>query len=71
MITIAWTPKTADQAGIDQWAKANGLTVTYADWHPNPEYRAFKTGSLLSRNEGFPSGLVLVDNKGIPHPFVS
>lgn len=47
-------------AEMDSYGKANGLTVVFAPWHPNPEYRVFKTGSLLSRNEEFPSGLVIV-----------
>lgn len=47
---------------VDAWAKSNRMTVTYADWHPNPEYRAFRTGSLLS-------GLILIDSKGNPSPF--
>jgi hypothetical protein len=29
----------------------------------------FKTGSLLSRNDEYPSGLVIVDEKGNPHPW--
>lgn len=52
-------------------AKANGMTVTYAPWHPKPGYTFFKTGSLLSRNEDYPSGLVIVDEKGVPHPFTT
>lgn len=54
---------------VDAWAKSNRMTVTYADWHPNPKYRAFRTGSLLSHNEGYPSGLILIDSKGNPSPF--
>jgi hypothetical protein len=55
---------------MDQYGKLNGLTVTFAAWHPNPEYRIFETGSLLSKNDlypsGYPSGLVIVDDKGNP-----
>lgn len=54
---------------IDAWAKTNNKTVVYASWHPVPEYRVFDTGSLLSRNEEYPSGLILVDEKGRPKPF--
>ena len=54
---------------IDTYGKANNLTIVYADWHPNPQYRVSKTGSFLSRNEKYPSGLILVDNKGEPHPY--
>jgi hypothetical protein len=56
-------------AEMDAYGKANGLTVTYAAWHPNPQYRMFKTGSLLSKNDKYPSGLVIVDEKGNPHPW--
>lgn len=56
---------------IDVWAKANSMTVTYADWHPKPEYRMFKTGTLLSRNSEYPSGLILINQKGIPYVFCS
>jgi hypothetical protein len=63
-------PATGDRhAEMDAYGKANGMTVTYAAWHLNPEYRMFKTGSLLSRNDDYPSGLVIVDEKGNPHPW--
>ena len=45
------------------------MTITYAPWHSRPEYRMFATGSLLSRNEEFPSGLVLVWDDGTPVPY--
>lgn len=54
---------------IDEWAKASGRTVVYCPWHPNPEYRVFKTGTLFSRNEDYPSGLVIVDDKLKTHPW--
>lgn len=53
----------------DVLGKKFGVTIIYADWHPNPEYRISKTGMFLSRNEKYPSGLILVDDKGIPHPY--
>lgn len=53
-------------ADMDAFGKANGLTVVFAPWHPNPKYVIFKTGSLLSRNEEYPSGLVIVNEKGAP-----
>lgn len=56
---------------MDAYGKSNGLTVTFAPWHPNPQYRIFKTGSLLSRNEEYPSGLVIVDDRGTPRPWKS
>lgn len=56
-------------AEMDAYGKANFLTVVFAPWHPNPEYRIFKTGSLLSRNEEFPSGLVIVNERGAPQPW--
>jgi hypothetical protein len=54
---------------MDAFGKANGMSITYAPWHPHPKYRQFKTGSLLSRNEDYPSGLVIVDDQGHPHPW--
>lgn len=59
----------AQHAEMDQYGKANGLTVTFAPWHPNPSYGIFRTGSLLSRNEQYPSGLVIVDEQGLPKPW--
>lgn len=56
-------------AEMDEYGKANGLTVVFAPWHLNPEYRIFKTGSLLSRNERYPSGLVIVNERGTPLPW--
>jgi hypothetical protein len=44
-------------------------TIVYAAWHSSPEYRVFPTGSLLSRNEEYPCGLVIVDEKGKPTPW--
>lgn len=54
---------------IDQWAKANEQTVTFAPWHPEPNFRIFKTGSLMLRNELYPSGLILVTHQGLPVPW--
>jgi hypothetical protein len=51
---------------MDVYGKTNQMTVVFAAWHPNPQYRCFKTGSLLSRNDEYPSGLVIVDDKGRP-----
>jgi hypothetical protein len=56
-------------AEMDAYGKANGLTVVFAPWHPHPEYRRFKTGSCLSRNDEYPSGLVIVNERGVPHPW--
>jgi hypothetical protein len=56
-------------AEMDAYGKANSLTVVFAPWHPNLEYRIFKTGSLLSRNEEYPSGLVIVNERGAPQPW--
>lgn len=54
---------------MNEFGKANGMTVVFAPWHPNPEYRLFKTGSLLSRNEQYPSGLVIVEKDGQPKQY--
>lgn len=54
---------------IDRWAKANEQTVTFAPWHPEPSFRIFKTGSLMCRNELYPSGLILVTHQGLPVPW--
>ena len=59
-----------NHAEMDTYGKANGMTVVFAPWHPNTEYRIFKTGSLLSRNEQYPSGLVIVNDKEEPTPWV-
>jgi len=56
-------------AEMDAYGKANGMTVVFAPWHPNPEYRIFKTGSLASRNEKYPSGLVIVNERCAPQPW--
>lgn len=56
-------------AAMDAYGKASGRTIVFAPWHPNPEYRIFKTGSLLSRNEEYPSGLVIVDESGKATPW--
>lgn len=53
----------------DAHGKQNGLTIVYAPWHSNPSYLSFKTGSLLSRNDEYPSGLVIVDQTGKPSPW--
>ncbi len=50
----------------DSWGKENNMTVVFAPWHPNPEYRVFKTGSLLSKNEQYPSGLIVINDQGTP-----
>ena len=55
---------------IDQFGKANNLVITYAPWHTNPEYRIFKAGSLLSKNDKYPSGLVIINEKGEPKSFL-
>jgi len=57
-------------AQMDAYGKANNVTVTFAPWHPAPEYRMFPTGSLLSRNEEYPSGLVIVGDDGTPRPWL-
>lgn len=49
--------------------KKRNLTAVYCAWHPEPSYRVFRTGSLLSRNEEYPSGLVIVDESGTPTPW--
>lgn len=56
-------------AEMDAYGKSNSLTVVFSPWHLNPEYRIFKTGSLLSRNEEYPSGLIIVNQRGEPHPW--
>lgn len=61
--------KSFKHAEMDAYGKANGMTVTFATWHPNPQYVIFKTGSLLSRNDQYPSGLVIVDERGTPNPW--
>lgn len=48
---------------MDNFGKTNMMTVIFAPGHPNPSYRTFKTGSLLSKNDLYPSGLVIVDEK--------
>lgn len=53
----------------DAFGKKHGLTITFSPWHPVPEYRVFETGSLLSRNEDYPSGLCVIDEAGIPHTY--
>lgn len=58
-------------AGMDEYGKTNGMTIVFAAWHPNPQYRIFKTGSLLSRNEEYPSGLIMVDERGVPRVWQS
>ncbi len=54
---------------MEKYGKANNLTIIYTAQYPNPEYRIFKTGSLCSRNEEYPKGLVIIDNKGMPRPY--
>lgn len=46
---------------IDKDAKEKNLTIVYAPWHITPEFRVFKTGTLLSRNSEYPSGLIILD----------
>ena len=58
-----------DHEKMDTWGKQNNMTVVYSPWHPNPDYRVFKTGTLLSRNNEYPSGVVIVDDKGKTHPY--
>ena len=59
----------ADHSDMDAWCKLNSKTATFAPWHPQPEYRIFKTGSLLSRNDQYPSGVVIVERGGTPRPW--
>jgi hypothetical protein len=59
----------SEHSYMDAFGKSKGMTVVFATWHPEPGYTVFKTGSLLSRNEEYPSGLVLVDERGVPHPW--
>lgn len=66
---VAIRTETMSHDEFDAFGKMSGLTITYAAWHPNPEYRMFMTGSLASRNEKYPSGLVIIDDKGNPHPY--
>jgi hypothetical protein len=54
---------------MDKYAKENGLTAVFAPWHPSPEYRIFKSGTLLSDNQKYPAGLVIVDESGNPTPY--
>lgn len=73
---VVGAPGKISPAKMDAFGKANGLTVVFAPWHPVPEYRVFKTGSLLSKNELYPSGLVLVevDSEGrnpTPRPYAA
>lgn len=60
---------------MDSYGKELGFTVVHAPWHPNPDYRIWKTGSLegatKSDRENFPSGLVIVDETGIPHAWAN
>jgi len=56
-------------AMMDEYGKRNNKTVVYASWHPNPEYRISEGGSFGRRNDEFPIGLIIVDDKGIPHPW--
>jgi hypothetical protein len=58
-----------DHAELDRHGKANGVTITHAPWHPEPGYTYFKTGSLLSRNQEYPSGLVIIGSDGKPKPY--
>jgi len=58
-----------DHEKMDLYGKQNNITIVYAAWHPNPVYRMFKTGTLLSRNKEYPSGLVIVNEKGNPYPY--
>lgn len=64
-------PTTLSHSEMDEYGKANGFTVTFAAWHPEPGYAIFKTGSLCSGNDKFPSGLVIVNERGIPNPWKS
>lgn len=68
-ITLAIQSDGSRHAEMDAYGKAHGMTVTFAPWHPNPQYRIFKTGTLLSGNEQYPSGLVIVNERGIPEPW--
>jgi hypothetical protein len=54
---------------MHQYGLANSYTIVFAAWHPNCQYRIFKTGSLLSKNDLYPSGLVIVDEHAQPHPY--
>lgn len=70
-MTVAFPYSEAYVAGLDAWGKTNGMTIVYAPWHQNPEFRIFKTGSLMTRNNEYPSGIVIVPEprKGDPYPW--
>lgn len=67
---VAFGVGSLNHPSIDAWAKDKGMTVVFAEWHPNPEYRIFKTGSLLSRNDDYPAGLVFVNEDGTTKRFL-
>lgn len=68
-MTLAFLADGSKHADVDAWGKREGMTVTFAPWHPDAEYICFKTGTLLSRNDKYPSGLVIVDEQGNPEPW--
>lgn len=66
---LAFVASEENHAVAHQLCRDRNLTATYAAWHPVPAYRVFRTGSLLSDNDKYPSGLVIIDDNGIPHPW--
>lgn len=68
-LCISLSTEGRSHAEMDAYGKSNSLTITFAPWNPNPQYRTFKTGSLLSRNDEYPSGLVIVKEDGLPIPW--
>lgn len=54
---------------VDIWCKERNMTAAYAPWHPEPRYTIFETGTLLSKNSFYPSGVVIVEEDGTPVPW--
>lgn len=66
---ILMVPRTTKHEELDKLVKDNKLTIVCTVWNQELEYRVFATGSLFSRNEEYPRGLVLIDAKGNPKPW--
>lgn len=55
---------------MDKWGKETGICVVYAPWHPNPEYRIHKAGTLCCHDSHkFTAGLIIMGEDTIPQPY--
>ncbi len=68
-ICIGFKNSCLSDSELDRHGKVNNITIVKTNHNNETDYRMFTTGTLLSRNDKYPSGLVILDNNGKPNKF--